>query len=293
MHNGPMDRLRRARHGLEVLVVIVILFAGVLAYGGYRYWALAASSTLTIGGLTRDLADASTTNQALEDALTEEKNRNDDFESQISKISGTVGILDKLSKTDPQLLAKYSKVYFLNENYTPADLSKIPEQDTYDASRLYQFLSPLLPHLEDLLDAAKRDDVALQIISSYRSFSTQGALKSGYTTTFGSGANSFSADQGYSEHQLGTTVDFTTAAIGASFIGFDKSAAYFWLSKNAYKYGFILSYPAGNSYYVFEPWHWRFVGIALATKLHDDHQYFYNLDQREINTYLVSFYDDK
>jgi len=29
--------------------------------------------------------------------------------------------------------------------------------------------------------------------------------------TFGSGANKFTADQGYSEHQLGTTVDFTTS----------------------------------------------------------------------------------
>ncbi|PJC82708.1 hypothetical protein CO006_02150, partial [Candidatus Roizmanbacteria bacterium CG_4_8_14_3_um_filter_35_14] len=61
--------------------------------------------------------------------------------------------------------------------------------------------------------------------------------------------------------------------------------------ENAYKYGFILSYPKQNTYYQFEPWHWRFVGMTLATKLHDTNQYFYNLAQREIDLYLISIFD--
>ncbi|MEK7495870.1 MAG: D-alanyl-D-alanine carboxypeptidase family protein, partial [Patescibacteria group bacterium] len=68
-------------------------------------------------------------------------------------------------------------------------------------------------------------------------------------------------------------------------------AARLWLTENAYKYGFILSYPKQNTYYRFEPWHWRFVGVALATKLHDGNKYFYDLSQREIDQYLVSIFD--
>jgi D-alanyl-D-alanine carboxypeptidase len=130
------------------------------------------------------------------------------------------------------------------------------------------------------------------VVSAYRSFGEQSSLKASYKRTYGAGtANSFSADQGYSEHQLGTTIDFTTTILGANFAGFDKSDAYEWLLDNAYKYGFIISYPKTNAYYTYEPWHWRFVGVELATKLHDDNQHFYDLDQRAINGYLVNLFD--
>ena len=73
--------------------------------------------------------------------------------------------------------------------------------------------------------------------------------------------------------------------------GFDKTPEYKWLTDNAYKYGFVISYPAGNKYYKYEPWHWRFVGVALATKLHEDGIYFYDMDQRLIDNYLANIFD--
>jgi D-alanyl-D-alanine carboxypeptidase len=110
--------------------------------------------------------------------------------------------------------------------------------------------------------------------------------------TYGAGtANQFSADQGYSEHQLGTTVDFTTSSVGATFSGFEDTESYRWLRDEAHRYGFVLSYPPNNSYYQFEPWHWRFVGVDLAQDLHQDDTYFYDLDQREINEYLITLFD--
>lgn len=109
---------------------------------------------------------------------------------------------------------------------------------------------------------------------------------------YGTGANAFSADQGYSEHQLGTAVDLTVANQDPVLdIKFDSTAAFAWLTNNAYRFGFILSYPKNNSYYQYEPWHWRFIGIALATRLHSENKYFYDLDQRDINTYLPSIFD--
>ena len=142
-----------------------------------------------------------------------------------------------------------------------------------------------------MLESASSSGVAIEIISAYRSFGSQSSLKLSYKITYGSGANKFSADQGYSEHQLGTAMDFTTPDTGESFLKFEKTTAYKWLTENAYKFGFILSYPKQNTYYQFEPWHWRFVGVALATNLHDNNKYFYNLDQREIDLYLISIFD--
>ena len=109
--------------------------------------------------------------------------------------------------------------------------------------------------------------------------------------TYGSGANQFSADQGFSEHQLGTTIDFTTPELGANFDNFKSSSAYDWLLSNAYKYGFVISYPEGNNYYQFEPWHWRFVGKGLAKRLYEDGEYFYDLDQRTIDSYLINIFN--
>ncbi|MEN9524533.1 MAG: hypothetical protein RL536_602 [Candidatus Parcubacteria bacterium] len=214
------------------------------------------------------------------------------YQQQVSTVSGTVDTLQKLSKTDPELLAKYSKVFFLNEYYAPARLTEIPSDYAYSDNKVLKFQSDVWPHLKQLMDNAKTDEVKIYVDSAYRSFNEQSALKSSYRVTYGAGtANTFSADQGYSEHQLGTTVDFITTGLGGQLEGFDGTRAYNWLQINAYKYGFVLSYPKNNTFYVFEPWHWRFVGIKLATDLHNQNKNFYDLDQRKIDEYLVNFFE--
>lgn len=199
--------------------------------------------------------------------------------------------LEKLAKTDKQLLEKYSKVYFLNEHYTPERLKEIDSEYLSDPSKKMQIHAEVLSDLEDMIEDAKRDKITLTVSSGYRSFDTQASLKTGYVVTYGAGtANQFSAEQGYSEHQLGTAVDLTTPGYGLT-TSFEKSEAFKWLTENAYRYGFTLSYPKGNAYYQYEPWHWRFVGKDLARKLHRNNQYFYDMDQREINEYLVDIFD--
>lgn len=248
-----------------------------------------ASSTVT--ALASQLSLTSDQLATLKDNYTAEKQKNDSFESQIATITGTVNTLDKLSKTDKELLQKYSKIYFLNENYVPESLSDIPDKYVYSDEPVKQIHTKVLPFLEDMIDDALDDNVKLWVVSAYRSFGTQAALKAEYTQIYGSGANTFSADQGYSEHQLGTTVDLTTSNVGGALDGFDATPAYSWMLKNAYKYGFILSYPKSNGYYEFEPWHWRFVGKDLAKYLHDNGLYFYDVDQRTIDSYLVNIFD--
>lgn len=214
------------------------------------------------------------------------------FQNQVGSLSGTLNNIQKLSQIDPELLKKYSKAYFLNENYVPSQLTEIPLDYQYSDSKQLLFFTQAEPYLESMIKAASSTGVKLYVFSAYRSFSEQAALKGKYTLTYGAGtANSFSADQGYSEHQLGTTVDMITPGLSGQLEGFDRTKAYLWMLDNAYKYGFILSYPDNNNYYVFEPWHWRFVGIKLATYLHDQKKNFLDLDQKTINEYLLSIFD--
>jgi LAS superfamily LD-carboxypeptidase LdcB len=215
-----------------------------------------------------------------------------EFHETVGEISGTVDTLNKLSKTDPELLQKYSKVYFLNEHYVPELLNKIPSEYLYSDRTQGQIHAQVWPHLKALLDAAKAEGMAIYIESAYRSFEEQKSLKSSYRVTYGAGtANQFSADQGYSEHQLGTTVDFITTGLGGQPEGFEKTSSYQWLLNNAHKYGFVLSYYQGNPYYIFEPWHWRYVGVELAAYLRSVNKHFYDLEQREIDAYLVNIFN--
>jgi D-alanyl-D-alanine carboxypeptidase len=180
----------------------------------------------------------------------------------------------------------------LNEHYEPARLVNVdtkyllnPDDDQFIQADTKYFLYKLL-------DAAEDKNLDLKVASGYRSYGTQSTLKNGYRVTYGAGtANQFSADQGYSEHQMGTTVDFTTPTVGGGLDGFEKTPEFAWLKQNAYKYGFILSYPEGNAYYQYEPWHWRFVGVKLAKKLDSDDMNFYDMEQREIDRYLINLFD--
>lgn len=249
--------------------------------------------------LSQKFTDLSAENTGISNTLSSAQQNIDAVRSQVGgveqavgSISGTVGTLQKLAQIDPVLLKKYSKVFFLNENYVPAHLTVLPSDYAYSTLRSEQFVSEAWPYLKNMIDGAKSNGVDLYVKSGYRSFAEQKSIKSKYSVVYGAGtANAFSAEQGYSEHQLGTTIDLTTTGLNGRLDGFDGKAAYQWMLTNGYRYGFILSYPKGNTYYVYEPWHWRFVGVKLATYLHDSNTKFYDLDQRTIDGYLVNLFD--
>ncbi len=279
---------------LAGLTIISLMLA---SYAGYAWWNVTQSSSEEKEILLNETVRLSKVVESVEkerdilkESLFEEKQKNNTFAQEIGSIASTVGTLEKIANTDEELLAKYSKTFFLNEHYTPRSLTKLATSTTISGEEEY-FLTPAVPFLKALLEEAERDDISLRVISAYRSFETQTDLKSAYTRRYGGGANTFSADQGFSEHQLGTAVDFSSESLGKAFTQFGNDPAYAWLKKNAHRFGFILSYPKGNEFYIYEPWHWRFVGIDLATKLYEEEKYFYDLDQRTINEYLASFFD--
>lgn len=276
-----------------LLVGALIVLLGTSGYGLFSLTETQASLAQALSreqALTEKVSSIETDNKALAEALDSERRQKESLEEELDDLDDKYDELKKLQRTDSELLAKYSKVYFLSENYIPSSLIEIPQ--TYVSNTDTEtFLRPAWKYLRDMIDDAKDEGVDLTIVSGYRSFETQTALKSGYKVTYGYGANAFSADQGYSEHQLGTAIDFSTKATGGALNGFQNTPAFVWLTENAHKYGFILSYPAGNAYYQYEPWHWRFVGRKLADDLFDDEKNFYDLDQREIDKYLISLFD--
>jgi LAS superfamily LD-carboxypeptidase LdcB len=244
-------------------------------------------------GISETLSNTSAAVAAAQSGLSEVKDQVGGVQQTVGSISGTVTTLEKLTNTDPELLQKYSKVFFLSENFKPARVAQIPQEYVYSNSKEEHFNADAIFFLQSMLARAKLDGVELFVKSAYRSFDEQQLVKAQHVTAYGSGtANAFSADQGYSEHQLGTTVDLVTSGINGQLTdAFDKTPAYQWLLQNAYRYGFILSYPKGNAFYEYEPWHWRFVGVKLAQELRNRNLGFYALDQREVDAYLATIFD--
>lgn len=281
--------------GPGVALGAVLLLAVTVVYGNEQLIDYRSDNyflTEALQSTQSSLAAANNEKANLAETLAAEQERLRELGEQVSEITGNIATLEKLSELEPELLQKYSKVYFLNEHYSPERLKTIPEDNLYFEDRPEEIDSRVWPFLRDLLEEAEDDGIELYVYSAYRSFGEQSSLKSAYSVTYGSGANRFSADQGYSEHQLGTTVDFITPGVGGTLNNsFANTEAYKWLLDNAHDYGFTLSYPAGNQYYIFEPWHWRFVGEDLARDLERDGQNFYDLDQREIDKYLIEIFD--
>jgi D-alanyl-D-alanine carboxypeptidase len=112
----------------------------------------------------------------------------------------------------------------------------------------------------------------LLLNSGYRSYDTQVAVHDRQVKRLGLKAGeALAARPGYSEHQTGLAVDVSAAGQGCTIqVCFAKTKAGKWLAANAWQYGFILRYPDGQTAttgYQFEPWHFRYVGVELATEM--------------------------
>ena len=114
---------------------------------------------------------------------------------------------------------------------------------------------------KDMYQNAETDGVSLQIVSAFRSVEYQQGL---FEKKLAKGQLiemilKVNAAPGYSEHHTGRALDITTPGFKALEEEFEKSEAYGWLTENARRFGFTLSYPRENPYGVlYEPWHWKF-----------------------------------
>jgi len=151
--------------------------------------------------------------------------------------------------------------------YAPDDLRRVEGTDL-------RMRRAAARHLHGLLVAARRAHERLRVDSAYRSFATQRATYQGWVAELGRrGADEASARPGYSEHQTGLAADLLPAAGTCwSFDCFATTSEARWLAAHAYEHGFVVRYPKGArsiTGYRYEPWHVRYLGVAMARRLHD------------------------
>lgn len=172
-----------------------------------------------------------------------------------------------LTITDDMTLTHVSKINALPASYIPSNLVELTGVKTFRKELLR---ADILPYLQALIAEAARAGLNLGVGSAYRSYFQQEKTFLDWVASVGwEVASLVSARPGHSEHQLGTTLDL--ALTTPNFADFRQSPAAPWVAENAHRFGFVVSYPAGKEAitgYVHEPWHIRWVGIELATKLH-------------------------
>lgn len=164
-----------------------------------------------------------------------------------------------------------NKVTPLNPlTYRPTDLITVPKYNPYGRILRRQVSSAVVA-MGNAMKAAGKGTLIVQ--SGYRSYSSQQSILKAKTKAIGkTKALLLVAKPGYSEHQTGLACDFAAYGVSTLTTSFAKTKAGIWLAANAYQYGFVLRYPKGKTAitgYNFEPWHFRYVGIPVATEMHD------------------------
>lgn len=152
--------------------------------------------------------------------------------------------------------------------------------------------------LRDLSNALSSNGISLYVTSGYRSYAQQQVAYNSWVTSEikkGSSlenakvrANNYSALPGHSEHQLGTTADVRCSGCDPFSKDLNNSPFYLYLYDHAHEFGFVISYPENKQEltgYSFEPWHIRYIGVAMATELFD-RGYLENSNEEYLSKFL-------
>ena len=157
-----------------------------------------------------------------------------------------------------------------------------------------------------MLNDAKSQGVGLYVTSAYRSIQYQAdnlqnyisrLMAQGYTEEEATKqAHKEIALPGHSEHNAGLALDIVSDDYWSNHSdldeSFDKLPQYEWLVNNSWKYGFILSYPKGKENitgFIYEPWHYRFVGLEHAKKIHEVYEA--TGEFLTVNEYIEQYYN--
>lgn len=131
-------------------------------------------------------------------------------------------------------------------------------------------------------DCNAKSGATVCVVSAYRSVQLQtenfnrkvnSYLSAGYDyDTAYTEASSIIAVPGTSEHHLGLAADIIDTRNWGLVEEQENLSGQRWLMEHCHEYGFILRYPKGSrevTGIIYEPWHYRYVGIELAQELHE------------------------
>jgi zinc D-Ala-D-Ala carboxypeptidase len=161
-------------------------------------------------------------------------------------------------------------IHAVPEQYEPPDLVSAAQAGYSADFRIRELVVEDLNRMRNGILEAGVPEVAL--LAAYRSIADQRALYDRRVTELGAAATAEgTARPGHSEHHLGTAID--VRPIGATDVdqSFGETPTGQWIAENSWRYGFIVSYPAGVedvTCYKYEPWHLRYVGPELAARVH-------------------------
>ncbi|HJP66126.1 MAG TPA: M15 family metallopeptidase [Actinomycetota bacterium] len=157
----------------------------------------------------------------------------------------------------------------LPRSYRPPDLVSVSEAGFAGDFRVR---SLVVDDLAALREAAANAGHPIELVAAFRSYAQQASLferreqQLGYDRSLDKTARA-----GHSEHQLGTALDFKTFGAADVTESWGREPTGRWMSEHAYRFGFVLSYPDGRrnvTCYPYEPWHFRYLGRDLATRVH-------------------------
>ncbi len=176
-------------------------------------------------------------------------------------------LLDRTLSTAAPLAVLVDKTHPLPDDYEPPDLVSLTDYDIRATRRNLLLRRIVMPDLLAMVEAARIDGVELVVSSAYRSYEYQAEVYARNVARSGKAqADRESARPGKSQHQLGTTLDF-----GSISDDFGDTPAGHWLSENAWRYGFSLSYPDGYEAltgYRHESWHYRYLSRPVTLLEH-------------------------
>ena len=146
--------------------------------------------------------------------------------------------------------------------------------------------------LKYMTDNIKSQNISYTISSGFRDISLQEYIFDFKVNSMGEqNAMKIAAKPGFSEHHLGTTVDIITYENNLKLLPtYTRTKLFKWLEENAFKYGFVQSYPLGKSVetgFSYEPWHYRYVGINLANIIHNSNITLYEYLSSQYNYCIV------
>ena len=160
--------------------------------------------------------------------------------------------------------------FTLGPNYKPPDLVSVSKGNVGGGGLVRKVA---IDDLKALAAAAKANGTPLVAWSPYRTYKTQATLFNGGVKAYGyDAAITYWGRPGHSEHQLGVTIDFVAVGDSGLSSSWEQTRTGGWMAKNAWKYGWLMSYPKGKQdvvCYHYEPWHYRYYGRDLAKKIHD------------------------
>lgn len=201
-----------------------------------------------------------------------------------------------LNTTDEKYLVLVNKDNPLDEDYAPESTAAVNTKYTNGGKEVELEENVKIAAEALIMEMIAEGFKNVYITSGYRSYTYQNWLFDYYCELekerhpswsderISEYVLTYSAYPGTSEHQTGLCMDlmvipgmtelvnFGDETDTDGDVGFAETEEFEWLSENAHKFGFILRYPEDKvdvTKYSYESWHYRFVGIAAATEIHE------------------------